>query len=161
MIERVAVGAAVVSTVGCGLVVGLLFAFSASVMPALSRLAAADGIAAMRSINVAILNPAFGLVFFGTTVSCVVLVATAPFAGVPAAVWRLGGALLFLIGTFGVTIAINVPLNNALAAVDSASADVAGFWERYVARWTAWNHVRTLAATAATTTLALSLQPYG
>jgi uncharacterized membrane protein len=39
----------------------------------------------------------------------------------------------------------NVPRNNALAGVDPAGADAADYWPRYLAEWTAWNHVRTVA----------------
>jgi uncharacterized membrane protein len=43
----------------------------------------------------------------------------------------------------------NVPLNNALAAVDPASSEGAAVWADYLRTWTNWNHVRTLAALAA------------
>ena len=43
----------------------------------------------------------------------------------------------------------NVPLNNALASADPASAEGAALWRRYCAEWTAWNHVRTLTSLAA------------
>src|SRR5215510_625162 len=46
-----------VTALGCGLIAGLFFAFSVAVMQALARLPAAGGIAAMQSINSAILNP--------------------------------------------------------------------------------------------------------
>ena len=48
-----------VTTLGCGLIAGLFFAFSVAVMQALARLPVAWGIAAMQSINSAILNPLF------------------------------------------------------------------------------------------------------
>ena len=54
------------AALGCGLMGGLFFAFSVAVMKALGRLPPAEGIAAMQSINVAILNPVFLTVFFGT-----------------------------------------------------------------------------------------------
>ncbi|WP_343228057.1 anthrone oxygenase family protein [Skermania piniformis] len=47
-----------------------------------------------------------------------------------------------------VTIAFNVPLNNALAVIDPGmltAADAAREWQRYADSWTAWNHVRTIA----------------
>jgi len=50
----------------------------------------------------------------------------------------------------------NVPLNNALAAVDPASADGARVWAGYFTRWTAWNHVRTVAALAAAASLTIA-----
>jgi uncharacterized membrane protein len=54
------------SAVGAGLVAGIFFAFSSFVMKALDRLPPAQGIAAMQSINVAVLNPWFLGAFLGT-----------------------------------------------------------------------------------------------
>lgn len=56
---------------GCGLVAGIFFAFSAFVMKALSRLPPGEGIAAMQSINVAVLNSWFMTAFLGTAAACV------------------------------------------------------------------------------------------
>jgi uncharacterized membrane protein len=53
--------------------------------------------------------------------------------------------LLYLVGSIFVTLAFNVPLNDALAAVNPHSAEGAALWTRYLAHWTAWNHVRTAA----------------
>jgi uncharacterized membrane protein len=58
---------------GCGLMAGLFFAFSVSVMKALARLPSGAGMAAMQSINVAIINPVFLAAFFGTAAACVFL----------------------------------------------------------------------------------------
>jgi len=158
MLDRLTTVLAVVSVVGCGLVAGLMFAFSVSVMTALGRLPAAQGIAAMREINVAILNPAFALVFGGTTLSCLVLAAIAAFTlDRPGARWCLAGTLLFLIGVVVVTAVVNVPMNDALAAVDPAGETCAELWARYLTQWSAWNHMRTLTACGATALLALAL----
>lgn len=127
----------VVAGVGAGLVAGLLFAFSAGVMAALGRLPAGDGAAAMRSVNAAVLNPLFLGVFGGAGVA---VVAAAVASGGAAAV--VGAAVLHVVGVLGVTAAVNVPLNDALAA-DRVP------WERYLLRWTRWNHVRAGAATVA------------
>jgi uncharacterized membrane protein len=54
-----------------------------------------------------------------------------------------------VLGMFAVTMIFNVPLNNALAAADPVSHEAASLWTRYLADWTAWNHVRTVASTAA------------
>jgi len=61
------------------------------------------------------------------------------------------------VGTVLVTMVFNVPRNDALAAVDPASAEGARLWARYVVEWTAWNHVRTAAALAAATLLTVAL----
>ena len=112
-----------VSALGCGLMAGLFFAFSVSVMKALVRLPSAEGIAAMQSINVAIINPVFLAAFFGTAAACVlVMIASFLRWHDPGAVYLLIGGSLYLIGTFLVTFVFNVPKNNALATV--APADI-------------------------------------
>ena len=55
-----------VAAIGCGLVAGIFFAFSSFVMPALGRIAPEQGINAMQSINVAVLNVGFLSLFVGT-----------------------------------------------------------------------------------------------
>jgi uncharacterized membrane protein len=70
---------------------------------------------------------------------------------------RLAGGGLYLVGAVLVTIVRNVPMNDALAAVDPDSADGAAQWTRYVPRWTAWNSVRAVAALAAAAALIISL----
>ena len=61
----------------------------------------------------------------------------------------LAGGVLYVIGMFVVTMVFNVPLNNALAAVDPASPEAAPLWARYLTDWTLWNHVRTISSTVA------------
>ncbi len=51
----------------------------------------------------------------------------------------------------------NVPLNEALARVEPDSTEGASLWISYLANWTAWNHVRTIAALAATAMLTIAL----
>jgi uncharacterized membrane protein len=152
------------SVLGSGLIAGAFFAFSTFVMGALGRLPAAHGIAAMQSINVVVINPWFLGVFIGTAAMCALLVAAALFTWHQSgAVLLLAGALLYFVGTFLVTMKFNVPLNNALAAVAPDSAEGAGLWSRYLVTWTNWNHVRTIAALAASAalTIALCLQARG
>jgi uncharacterized membrane protein len=50
----------------------------------------------------------------------------------PGAGYLLAGSLIHLIGTILVTIACNVPLNDALAAVDPSSADAGRVWTNYL-----------------------------
>ena len=136
------------SALGCGLIAGVFFAFSNFVMKALSALPAAQGIAAMQSINRVVLNPLFLGTFVGTAATCLVsVVCSLLLHGVrPGIAWVLLGAAFYLVGTFLVTRVFSIPRNDTLAAVDPASAESARSWAEYVASWTAWNHVRTLAA---------------
>ncbi len=146
------------AALGCGLIAGLFFAFSVSVMKALGALPHAQGIAAMQSINIVILNLWFLTAFFGTGAACLVLVVAALLRwSDPGAGYALSGGLLYLIGALLVTMAFNVPRNNALARVEVASAEGAKLWADYLNTWTAWNHVRTIAALAAAASFTLSL----
>jgi uncharacterized membrane protein len=147
-----------VTALGCGLIGGLFFAFSVAVMQALARLPAAGGMAAMQSINSAILNPLFLAVFLGTAAGCalVMLTALARWHS-PNSVYLLVGGALYLVGSLLVTVVCNVPKNNALASVAPTDPDGAGLWADYLARWTTWNHVRTVASLASLSLLILGL----
>jgi len=135
---------------------GVFFAFSAFVMPGLGRLPAGQGTSAMQAINAAALRPVFMALFFGTALACLaVAVLSLRSWGAPGAGLSLAGAALYLAGGFGVTAAFNVPLNKALDSVTPGSADGDALWARYLGRWTAWNHVRTVASMLAAALLAL------
>ena len=137
------------SAIGCGLLAGLYFAFSAFIMTALGRIGQAAGIAAMNAINVAIVQSLFLPIFLATTAASAVLAITALFRwGEPDAMATLAGGVLYVLGMFVVTMIFNVPLNSGLAAVDPASQVAASLWGRYLTDWTLWNHVRTVASTA-------------
>ncbi|HSS63116.1 MAG TPA: anthrone oxygenase family protein [Gammaproteobacteria bacterium] len=157
-VDQVFFAVTFIAALGCGLVAGIFFAFSAFVMKALSRLPADQGIAAMQSINVAVLNPWFMTAFFGTAALClaalVVSVNRWPDA---AAICLITGSALYLIGTLAVTIVCNVPRNNSLAAVSATDPKSGDTWAGYVAEWTAWNHVRTIASLAAAASFSIAL----
>jgi len=142
-------GIADVAAVGSGLVGGVFLAFSAAVMPALARLPASTGVSVMQTVNVVIVRGPFVAAFVGTALACAARVVMAP-----TDVAGTAGAVLYLVGGVGVTMALNVPLNNRLEAVDAGAPD--GFWAVYARRWTRWNHVRTLACAAAAALLAVA-----
>ena len=138
------------SAVGCGLMAGVYFAFSTFVMTSLGRVAPQAGAAAMNAINVDIVRSPFMPLFLGTTLMALALVVIALFnRDQPGAMAAVAGGVLYVFGMFAVTMAVNVPLNDALAAADPASAHGVALWTRYVHDWTMWNHVRTVASAAA------------
>ncbi|MBD0267456.1 MAG: DUF1772 domain-containing protein [Cyanobacteria bacterium Co-bin8] len=146
------------TALGCGLVAGAFFAFSTFVMKALGQQPPAQGIAAMQSINITVINPWFMGALFGTAAACLVLVAVSLVRGSqPSTTYLLLGSLLYLLGTILVTIVFNVPLNDALAAVNPNSIEGTTLWARYLSNWTLWNHVRTAAALAAATLFTIAL----
>jgi len=146
------------AALGAALVGGVFFAFSSFVMGVLARLPAPQGIAAMRSVNVVVLTPWFMTPFFGTALACVALGVFALIGwGDAGMALRLSGAVVYLVGTIVVTVAANVPRNDALAAVDPTGDDGAAAWARYVPGWTAWNTVRTIASLLAALLMILAL----
>lgn len=138
---------------GAGLITGLLFAFSNFVMRALADLPNESGMTVMQRINVKIINPIFLLLFFGTPALCVGIVLDG-FLRSNSSVHSIAmlGALAYLAGPFGITLAFNVPLNNELADHDPSTSDAV--WLEYQRRWQFWNHIRTCIGIAATALLA-------
>lgn len=146
------------AVVGCALMAGLFFAFSNFVMKALARLPSEQGMAAMQLINVTIINPVFLLIFLGTAVLSLILgIYAFTHWGEAGSPWLVVGGACYLFGTFGVTMAFNVPLNNLLARADPSASTSADTWSSYVSRWLLWNHFRAVMAIVATATLVWSL----
>ncbi len=150
--------AAILALIGSGIVGGVFYAFSSFIMKALERVPSGEGIAAMQSINIVVINPSFLSVFMGTAVFSLVLVGLSIKGwDMPSAPWFLAGAVFYLAGTFLVTGLGNVPLNDQLAAVSAGDSLAIAVWEHYLDRWTLLNTVRTVAATAAMFTFTVGL----
>ncbi|MBZ0165801.1 MAG: DUF1772 domain-containing protein [Candidatus Omnitrophica bacterium] len=147
-----------ISIIGSGLMAGLYFIFSNTIMRALQERPPAEGMAVMQAINRVILNPLFFLVFFGTAVTSLLIVILVisgkVLTGRP---YLIAGSLLYLIGNIFITITRNVPLNNALDRADATNKDGREVWADYLKRWTTWNHVRTVACVGAMAGFALGL----
>ncbi|WP_421915828.1 DUF1772 domain-containing protein [Mesorhizobium sp.] len=149
MISKLLPALTFVAALGSGVVAGVFFAFSSFVMPGLARMPAAGGITAMNSINVAAVTPLFMTALFGTALVCLAVGIGAVMGwGQSGSLWLVAGGLIYLVGIVLVTIVFNVPLNDALATVDPASANGASLWSRYLDEWVMWNHVRTIAGIA-------------
>lgn len=146
------------AALGSGLVGGVFLAFSDFVMKSLGRIAPDTGIAAMQEINVVVLKSWFLRTFFATGVLCVIAIIVSLVRWQwPDSVYLLAGGLLYLAGTFLVTIVCNVPRNQALASVRPGDSAGAAVWAEYLVSWTEWNHVRTAAALAAAVLFSIAL----
>ena len=146
------------SVLGCGLIAGVFFAFSTFIMRALARLQPAHGIEAMQWINRTVINPWFLGVFLGTAAVCLLLAISTLWRWHQSdAVYLLTGSSLYLMGTVLVTGVFNVPMTDALESVEPTSNDASAQWARYLTKWTAWNHVRTVAALLGAALLTLAL----
>lgn len=143
---------------GSGLMAGLFFAYSNSVMPALAKLPGPQGITMMNHINVVIQNPLFLTIFMGTAVLALALAVAALAGWTVRPAWILIGAVLYLAGNIAVTIAINVPMNDALAVIGANDAGSEAFWTAFLDRWVFWNHVRSAACTGAMVAFAMAMK---
>jgi len=147
-----------VGVVGCGLIGGVFFAFSAFVMSGLNRLPPSRATAAMQSINVTAQHPPLMLALFGTAAVCGSLIYRAVTTwGDRRALLLLIGVVIYLIGAILVTIAVNVPLNNQLAVLAPAGPDAPAHWEHFMTLWTLANHIRAVLSLAACALLAAAL----
>jgi uncharacterized membrane protein len=147
-----------IAALGCGVAAGVFFAFSAFVMKDLDRLPAPQAIAAMQAINAAAPTPAFMAVLLGTALACGALILSSVIVwGEPSALYLLVGGALYLICAIGPTAVYHVPRNEALAKVEPRGVDAENHWSRYFAGWTAWNHLRSAGAFAASAALVAAL----
>ncbi|WP_330270302.1 DUF1772 domain-containing protein [Lentzea sp. NBC_00516] len=128
-----------IAAAATGLMAGVFFAFSVAVMPGLADLPAERAREAMRRINARIQSPVFLLVFLGTAVLC----------GIEVFQGRIVGGLAYIVGSFLLTMLVNVPMNNRLERTDDA------YWPEYLRTWTIWNHLRALACLASMVILLL------
>ena len=143
----------VITATTTALMAGLFYAFSCSVNLGLARLSNAEYISAMQSINRAIQNPIFFAAFFGAPILLPLSVFLHYGQTLPARFWLLLGAtIIYLLGTFGVTVFGNVPLNKMLDRfnLESASeAEIAAARTNFEKRWNNLNTVRTISSTLA------------
>ncbi|MEZ0610062.1 DUF1772 domain-containing protein [Fibrella sp. WM1] len=135
------------------LIAGLFYAYSCSVNPGLGRLTDAQYLAAMQSINRAILNPVFFVSFMGTLMLLPVstwLHYTQPLSN---RFWLLLAAtVLYATAVFGVTVMGNVPLNEALDTVNlpaASESELATARATFEQPWNRLHAVRTVAAVIA------------
>jgi uncharacterized membrane protein len=135
------------------LMAGLFYAFSYSVNLGLARLSNAEYVSAMPSINRAIQNSIFFAAFFGAPLLLSLSVFMHYTQALSSRFWLLlTAAIIYLIGTFGVTVFGNVPLNNTL---DRFNLQIASEQEivlqraNFESRWNNLNTIRTISATLA------------
>ena len=132
-----------------GLSAGLFYAWQVSVIPGTRKVIDITYLETMQSINRAILNPAFFLIFFGS----LILLGISSIYEFHANRWVFGlmlaSSIIYLIGTFGVTVLGNVPLNNQLEVMKIAEAgaqEIAAFRQFYETHWNKLHLIRTASA---------------
>lgn len=142
-----------ISILSTGLMAGLFFGWAVSVNLGLARVSDRTYVATMQSINRAIVNPLFIVVFMGAAAA---LVAAAVVYAVDGqskrATWLFVAAGTYVVGVLGVTIGGNIPLNDKLEAFDlenSAEEAISQQRHGYESPWVRWHNIRTAASVLA------------
>ncbi len=152
------------ATVTMGIMAGVFGLYSHTVMPGLRRADDRTFVGAFQALDRAIINPWFMLGgFLGALVFTAASVVLLLGPGGPALIWTIAALVLYLLVVV-ITGAVNVPMNNALKAAGDPDeiADLAGVRARFdEAKWSRWNHVRTVVTTVALICLAVALLRYG
>ena len=141
------------------LVSGVFLAFSDFIMRSLAITSGDGGVEAMQVINREVFRWVFMALFLGLAP---VSLAIGGYAWVnlsgPSGLLIFGGAVLYLVGCFGVTVFFNVPMNEALAKMPLTDGATRDYWlSIYVPRWTFWNTVRTIASTLSAALMLMGL----
>ena len=147
----------IAATLTTGLVAGVYFSYANAFMPGLAKTDDKTFVGTFQAVDRAIINPVFlGLGFVGALVFT--LLAGLLHLKEKALPWIAVAFVLYLI-TVIITIAVNVPLNDALkAAGDPNTVDVTAVRAAFnETRWRTFNLIRTLLGTLAFALLAYAL----
>lgn len=148
-LDQLLLGTGVVAT---GLMSGLLYGWTVSVIPGTRRVAADHYVDTMQQINRAIINPAFLVPFLGVPAVLGAAAYVQFRTGDHRRAWLLAGAAAtYAVGVLGVTMGRNVPLNDALDAFDLQGAGGDAIEQRrttYETPWNRWHRLRTAASVA-------------
>ncbi|MFD9726978.1 DUF1772 domain-containing protein [Streptomyces sp. NPDC059072] len=157
--ETARLASLIAATVTMGLVSGLFYGFSVSVMPGLKRSDDRTVIEVMQHINKAILNGWFVLGYIGAFLFTALALALHVPSDGRDVLPPLIAALVCYIVSMGVTNKVNIPLNNALEKAGPVAriADPAAVRRAFEGPWVRANVWRTLLCTAAVGFLAWAL----
>ncbi|GAB3248175.1 DUF1772 domain-containing protein [Larkinella harenae] len=143
------------------LMAGLFFAFSWAVNLGLGRLSDAVYVAAFQSINRAIQNPVFLLVFLGVPLFLPLSAWLHYHPDKTRRFWLLAAAtVVYWTGVLGVTILGNIPLNEQLDSFQVLSASPEEIARHRAQFEGPWNRLNTVRTTASTLTVVLLMLAY-
>jgi len=143
-----------------GLSAGLFYAWTVSVIPGTKRIADANYLETMQSINRAILNPAFYLIFFGSLILMIISSVQHYSHSNPIFWLVLLATLIYLIGTFGVTVFGNVPLNEGLNKIELSKLsqeELTQARQSFEGSWNRLHMIRTVFSVLSFLTMLLSV----
>jgi uncharacterized membrane protein len=141
-----------------GLIAGLFYSWSCSVMLGFARLPDREFVSVMQKTNRAIQNPVFFAAFFSAPISLIISTIL-HYNQSPRFALLLAAIVAYIVGTFGVTMFGNVPLNNTLDRFDLETAsdeETALQRTKFETRWNNLNIVRTVSSTIALILVAIA-----
>ncbi|NET37292.1 MAG: DUF1772 domain-containing protein [Cyanothece sp. SIO1E1] len=151
-----------VTVILTGLSAGFFFAWQVTVIPGTLKVSDSTYLKTMQSINKEILNPLFFLIFFGSLIT--LIASTVMNYGNGATFWLiLASMLVYLFGTFFVTSAGNVPLNNQLEALNLSqlsAMQLTEFRAMYEPKWNVLHTVRTFFSVVSFILILLAQSPF-
>lgn len=132
-----------------GAIFGFFYAWVCSTMWGLDAANPQVAIEAMQAMNASVRNAVFAPAFFGTPFVLGLTAALALGQG-----YRTSGmlfalaAITYLLGGLVLTMAVNVPMNEALAVVTVPDSipEAQAIWDAYSGKWQLWNQARTVAS---------------
>ena len=138
------------SVVLTALSAGLFYAWVVSVIPGTKKIPDQAYLETMQSINREILNVGFFTIFFGALISLIISTILQYQVKVDGIFYLILSAMaIYAIGTIGVTMFGNVPLNNIVEAMDLSSFSADDFRNaraQFESKWNTLNLMRTIAA---------------
>ena len=132
-----------------GAIFGFFYAWVCSTMWGLDAADPRTAIGAMQAMNASVRNAVFAPAFFGTPVVLAITAFLAARAGLSQAATGFGAAaVVYTLGGMVLTMLVNVPMNEALAAtaVPETVEEARRVWQDYSPRWQSWNIIRTIAS---------------
>lgn len=131
-----------------GLFAGFFVTYQISIIRAFAQVSDTTYVLAFQSINSTVRSAEFAIIFFGTVPMIGLALLLSLNRGTSADKW-LGAALMLALATVAITFLGNIPLNNALGAVDASRPELSMLGRlAFEAPWNSLNLMRTLTALA-------------
>ena len=143
--------ALIAATITMGIAAGVYLLYTFAIMPGLARTDDRTFVGAFQQIDTAIVGPFLLVFFIGPLVLAGAAAVTHLGDGEGGPLALIGAAIAIHLVMAGITVRVNVPLNDAIkAAGDPGTIDVAAVRREFnEARWVRWNNVRAVFATVA------------
>ena len=141
------------ATMSTGLMAGIFFTWTNAVTPGIGKLKDIEYLRALQSMNRVILNPAFYSVFI-CPVLALPLAAVLNYNSEPSLVFKLllVASIIYLAGSFMITILGNIPLNNLLDSNDLehfSEEEARNLRHEIETKWNNFNLIRTITSAIA------------